>query len=141
MSEKLLMVIDGSSLVHRAFYANPFMSNKSGLQTNAIYGFLNMLFKIKDEYNPSHICVAFDRKGPTFRHEEYSDYKGTRDKTPSELSQQFPYIKDALAYLGIKSVDLSKYEADDIAGTLAKEGEEKGYNVLLVTGDKDYFQL
>lgn len=141
MSGKLLMIIDGSSLVHRAFYALPLLSNKSGVYTNAVYGFLNMLYKIRDEYNPTNICVAFDRKGPTFRHEEYKEYKGTRDKTPSELSQQFPYIKEALANLGIKTVDLEKYEADDIAGTLAREGEKKEYDVLLVTGDKDYFQL
>ena len=141
MSDKLLMVIDGSSLVHRAFFAIPFLSNKNGVNTNAVYGFLNMLYKIRDEYKPTNICVAFDRKGPTFRHEEFKDYKGTRDKTPPELSQQFPLIKEALENLGIKTIDLSKYEADDIAGTLAKEGEEKGYDVFLVTGDKDYFQL
>jgi len=102
---------------------------------------LTMLYRIRDQEQPDYICVAFDRKGPTIRHKEYSDYKGTRDKTPSELSQQFPILKEILQNLGIKTVDMEDYEADDIAGTLARIGEEKGMEVLLVTGDKDYLQL
>lgn len=141
MSNGKLMIIDGSSLVHRAFYALPLLNTKSGIYTNGIYGFLTMLYKIRDEYDPTHICVAFDRRGKTFRHEEYTEYKGTRDKTPSELSQQFPILKELLGYLGIKTSDLDRFEADDIAGTLAKLGEEKGMDVILVTGDKDYLQL
>ncbi|TJX59994.1 DNA polymerase I [Soehngenia saccharolytica] len=141
MPEKTLMVIDGSSLVHRAFYALPLLSNKSGVYTNGVYGFLTMLYKVLDKYKPDYICVAFDRKGKTFRHEEYENYKGTRDKTPSELSMQFPILKEILGNMGIKTIDLDLYEADDIAGTLAKQAEERGMNVYLVTGDKDYFQL
>ncbi|HOK62520.1 MAG TPA: DNA polymerase I [Soehngenia sp.] len=141
MQAKTLMVIDGSSLVHRAFYALPLLSNKSGVYTNGVYGFLTMLYKVLDEYKPDYICVAFDRKGKTFRHEEYENYKGTRDKTPSELSMQFPILKEILENMGIKTIDLDMYEADDIAGTLAKKAEDKGLNVYLVTSDKDYLQL
>ena len=141
MNNKKLMIIDGSSLVHRAFYALPLLTTKGGVFTNGVYGFLTMLYRIRDQEQPDHICVAFDRKGPTIRHKEYSDYKGTRDKTPSELSQQFPILKEILQNLGIKTVDMEDYEADDIAGTLARIGEEKGMEVLLVTGDKDYLQL
>ena len=141
MNNKKLMIIDGSSLVHRAFYALPLLTTKGGVFTNGVYGFLTMLYRIRDQEQPDYICVAFDRKGPTIRHKEYSDYKGTRDKTPSELSQQFPILKEILQNLGIKTVDMEDYEADDIAGTLARIGEEKGMEVLLVTGDKDYLQL
>ena len=141
MNNKKLMIIDGSSLVHRAFYALPLLTTKGGVFTNGVYGFLTMLYRIRDQEQPDYICVAFDRKGPTIRHKEYSDYKGTRDKTPSELSQQFPVLKEILQNLGIKTVDMEDYEADDIAGTLARIGEEKGMEVLLVTGDKDYLQL
>lgn len=141
MNNKKLMIIDGSSLVHRAFYALPLLTTKGGVFTNGVYGFLTMLYRIRDQEQPDYICVAFDRKGPTIRHKEYSEYKGTRDKTPSELSQQFPILKEILQNLGIKTVDMEDYEADDIAGTLARIGEEKGMEVLLVTGDKDYLQL
>ncbi|MCR3957133.1 MAG: DNA polymerase I, partial [Gudongella sp.] len=141
MNKKKLMIIDGSSLVHRAFYALPLLTTKGGVFTNGVYGFLTMLYRIREQEQPDYICVAFDRKGPTIRHKEYSEYKGTRDKTPSELSQQFPILKEILQHLGIKTVDMSDYEADDIAGTLARLGEEKDMEVLLVTGDKDYLQL
>ncbi len=141
MQAKTLMVIDGSSLVHRAFYALPLLSNKSGVYTNGVYGFLTMLYKVLDQYKPDYICVAFDRKGKTFRHEAYESYKGTRDKTPNELSMQFPILKEILKNMGIKAIDLDMYEADDIAGTLAEKAEDKGLNVYLVTGDRDYLQL
>lgn len=141
MDEKKLMIIDGSSLVYRAFYAMPPLSTKSGIYTNAVLGFINMLNKVREEYAPTHICVAFDRSAKTFRHNEYSEYKGTRDKTPSELSQQFPLIKEIIQAMGIKIHDMEDYEADDIAGTLARKGEEQGMEVILVTGDRDYLQL
>lgn len=141
MDRQKLMIIDGSSLVHRAFYALPLLSTKGGIYTNGVYGFMTMLYRIREEENPDYICVAFDRKGPTVRHKEYSEYKGTRDKTPSELSQQFPLVKEILGYLGIKTIDMDDYEADDIAGTLAKNGEKRDMEVVLVTGDKDYLQL
>lgn len=141
MDKKKLMVIDGSSLLHRAFYALPLLSTKDGIYTNGVYGFLTMFYRIKDEYNPEYICVAFDKKGPTFRHKEYKEYKGTRKKSPSELAQQFPIIRDVLDAMNIKRLELDEYEADDIAGTLAKIGEENSLNTILVTGDKDYLQL
>ncbi|NLL81947.1 MAG: DNA polymerase I [Tissierellia bacterium] len=141
MKKENIMIIDGSSLLHRAFYALPLLTTKRGLYTNGVYGFLTMLYKIKDEYNPSYICVAFDKKGPTFRHKEYEQYKGTRQSTPSELAQQFPIIKEILSYMNITTIEMSQFEADDIAGTLAKAGEENSLEVILVTGDKDYLQL
>lgn len=141
MEKMNLMIIDGSSLLHRAFYALPLLTTKEGLYTNGVYGFLTMLYKLKEEYNPNYICIAFDKKGPTFRHKEYKDYKGTRQSTPSELAQQFPIVKDVLSAMNIITLEMSEYEADDIAGTLAKTGEEKGLDVILVTGDRDYLQL
>lgn len=141
MDKEKLMIIDGSSLLHRAFYALPLLSTKEGVYTNGVYGFLTMLYRIQEEYKPEYLCVAFDKKGPTFRHKEYEDYKGTRDSAPSELAQQFPIIRDVLKAMNIKTLELQEYEADDIAGTLAKSGEEEGLEVILVTGDKDYLQL
>lgn len=141
MDRGRLMIIDGSSLVYRAFYAMPPLNTKSGIYTNAVLGFLNMLNKVREEYAPTHICVAFDRSAKTFRHNEYSEYKGTRDKTPNELSQQFPLIKDILNAMGLKIHDMEEFEADDIAGTLARKGEDLGMDVILVTGDRDYLQL
>lgn len=135
------MVIDGSSLIHRAFYALPLLTTKKGLYTNGVYGFLTMLHKVTDEYSPDYICVAFDRKGPTIRHKEYDQYKGTRQSTPSELAQQFPLMREILQNMNITAVDMSEYEADDIAGTLARIGEKEDMEVILVTGDKDYLQL
>lgn len=141
MKNEKIMIIDGSSLLHRAFYALPLLTTKKGLYTNGVYGFLTMLYKAKDEYDPDYICVAFDKKGPTFRHKEYEQYKGTRQSTPSELAQQFPLIREILAKMNIITIDMDQYEADDIAGTLAKTGEENSLEVILVTGDKDYLQL
>ena len=141
MDNNSIMIIDGSSLLHRAFYALPLLSTKNGLYTNGVYGFLTMLYRISEEYNPHYICVAFDKKGPTFRHKQYNQYKGTRQSTPSELAQQFPLIREILASMNIVTMEMSEYEADDIAGTLAKLGEESLLDVILVTGDKDYLQL
>ncbi|MBU5440045.1 DNA polymerase I [Tissierella sp. MSJ-40] len=141
MENKKLIVIDGSSLLHRAFYALPLLSTKDGIYTNGVYGFLTMLYKINEEYNPDYLCVAFDKKGPTFRHEEFDQYKANRQSTPSELVQQFPILKEILKAMGISQLELDGYEADDIAGTLAKVGEEESLNVTLVTGDRDYLQL
>lgn len=141
MDRKKLMIIDGSSLLHRAFYALPLLTTKEGIYTNGVYGFLTMLYRIREEYNPDYLCVAFDKKGPTFRHKEYKEYKGTRQSTPSELAQQFPMIREILNAMNIVTLELSEYEADDIAGTLARSGEEEGLDTILVTGDKDYLQL
>lgn len=136
-----IMIIDGSSLLHRAFYALPTLTTKEGLFTNGVYGFLTMFYRIMDEYNPDYVCVAFDNKGPTFRHKEFKEYKGTRQSTPSELAQQFPMIRSVLKAMGVKTLAMDEYEADDIAGTLSKMAKEKSIESILVTGDKDYLQL
>jgi DNA polymerase-1 len=141
MDTKNFVIIDGSSLLHRAFYALPLLSTKKGIYTNGVYGFLTMLYKIQEDYTPAYICVAFDKKGPTFRHKEYKEYKGTRQETPSELAQQFPIIREILDAMNITILEMQEYEADDIAGTLAKMGEQKDLDVILVTGDRDYLQL
>ena len=139
--QKRLLVIDGNSLIHRAFYALPLLSTKDGIYTNGVYGFLTMLYRIQEEYNYDYISVAFDKKGPTFRHEAFDLYKANRDSTPNELSLQFPILKEILTAMNINQIEMDRYEADDIAGTLAKLGEEEGLEVVLVTGDRDYLQL
>lgn len=141
MKDKKLMIVDGSSLLYRAFYALPLLATKEGTYTNGIYGFLTMFYRVMEEKEPDYVSIVFDKKGPTFRHEEYKEYKGTRKSTPSELVQQFPMIREILNAMNVKYLELSGFEADDIAGTLAKTGEEKGLEVILVTGDKDYLQL
>ncbi len=140
MSEKIV-IIDGNSLINRAYYALPLLTNKSGDYTNAIYGFVNMLYKIMDDYAPDYISVAFDRKAPTFRHLEYDAYKAGRKKMPSELAQQMPLLKEVLDALKIHRVELDGFEADDLIGTLVKYSESKNLNTIVVTGDKDALQL
>lgn len=139
-SEKL-MLIDGHSILNRAFYGVPDLTNSEGLHTNAVYGFLNMMFKFLDEEHPTHLVVAFDLKEPTFRHKMFQAYKGTRKKMPEELHEQVPRMKKMLALMGIKTVELAGYEADDILGTLAKRGEKEGMEVRVITGDRDLLQL
>lgn len=139
--DKKLVIIDGNSIINRAFYALPEMNNKEGLKTNAVYGFTTMLFKIIDTYKPTHISVAFDRKAPTFRHIEFEDYKAGRKKMPDELKVQFEPLKELLDRFQINRLELDGYEADDIIGTVSKLGEENGYKVYIVTGDKDAIQL
>ena len=140
MDNKFL-IIDGSSLFFRAFYALPLLKTKRGLYTNAIYGFVMMVENAIEKINPSHVAVCFDMKGKTFRSDIYKDYKGTRQKTPNELEQQWPLVRDILGHMNIKILESPVYEADDIAGTLAKLGTEEGFENYLLTGDKDYFQL
>jgi DNA polymerase-1 len=139
--KKTVMVIDGNSLLHRAFYAIPILSNKKGIYTNAVYGFLNMLFKVIQDYKPYSLAVAFDRKAPTFRHLAYEDYKGTRQKAPEELVPQFDLIREVLLQMGIPIFELDGYEADDILGTASQSCGNQEHHVLLVTGDKDALQL
>lgn len=134
------VIIDGSSLLNRAFYAIRLLSNKKGIFTNGIYGFLNMLDKINADYEPKYMCVVFDRKEKTFRKDIYDDYKGNRMKFPDELSVQFPILKDILTKMGIKVLDKAGFEADDLAGTLTMI-DDKDIKKLLITGDKDYLQL
>ena len=140
MDNKFL-IIDGSSLFFRAFYALPLLKTKRGLYTNAIYGFVMMVENAIEKIEPSHVAVCFDMKGKTFRSEIYKDYKGTRQKTPNELEQQWPLVREILGHMNIKILESPVYEADDIAGTLAKLGSEEGFENYLLTGDKDYFQL
>lgn len=138
--EKLIL-IDGNSIIYRAFFAMPPLTSSSGVHTNAVYGFTNMLLRLLQEEQPSHILVAFDAGKETFRHEGYQDYKGGREKTPPELSEQFPIMRELLESFGIAWFELPGYEADDIIGTMSKQAEEAGHNVLVVTGDKDMLQL
>ena len=140
-NKESLVIIDGSSLIHRAFYALPLLSTKDGIYTNGVYGFLTMFHKLREDYPMDYICVVFDKKGPTFRHEAFEEYKANRQATPDELAQQFPIIKEILAAMNIVQLEVDGYEADDIAGTLARLGEENDLRVILVTGDRDYLQL
>lgn len=136
-----MLLIDGNSLLHRAFHALPPLRTSKGVHTNAVYGFLNMLFRILQEEKPDYISVAFDKKGPTFRHDEYVAYKATRPKTPEELAGQFDILKDILKALNIHYFEVDGFEADDILGTMSKKGEEAGVFSVIVTGDKDALQL
>lgn len=134
-------MIDGNSLSFRAFYALPLLSNKAGIRTNAILGFAKLLEKIIREEQPTHFLVAFDAGKTTFRHSKYSEYKGGRQKTPPELSEQFPYIRQLLDAYHIKHYELENYEADDIIGTLSKEADQNDFETIIVTGDRDLTQL
>lgn len=139
--KKRLVLIDGSSLIFRAFYAIRHLTTSDGIFTNGVYGFLNMYYGLMENYDPDYIGVAFDKSGPTFRNKDYEQYKGHRPETPSELSSQFGILKDVLDSLNVKHIALDDYEADDIIGTLAKEGAKEGMEIFLVTGDRDYLQL
>ncbi len=135
------LIIDGSSILFRAFYALPPMNTKTGKSTNAILGFVNILLKSIEMIDPKGIAVCFDLSGPTFRSDIYADYKAHRSPAPEELSEQFHYIKEILTAFNIKFFELPGYEADDIVGTISKELSESGEEVYLLTGDKDYLQL
>lgn len=136
-----LVLIDGHSILTRAFFGVPDLTNGEGLHTNAVYGFLNIMFKILEEEKPEYLMVAFDVKAPTFRHEMYKEYKGTRKPMPTELHEQVPLIKQVLQAMNIKIMEKAGYEADDILGTLAKDAVKKGYQVVIVSGDRDLLQL
>ena len=139
--DKRLIIIDGNSIINRAFYALPDMTNSEGLHTNAVYGFTRMLFKIIDDYKPTHISVAFDMKAPTFRHKEFSEYKAGRKKMPNELGQQLQPLKELLDTFNIHRMEMAGFEADDLIGTVAKKAENDDFKVYIVTGDKDAIQL
>ncbi len=141
---KKLVVIDGNSILNRAFYgimSSKMLQTADGTYTNAVYGFLAILFKLLEDVNPDYMAVAFDVKHPTKRHEMYKEYKGTRKGMPDELASQMPIIKDVLKAMNITVIEKEGYEADDILGTLAKYSEKKGMEVILLTGDRDSFQL
>jgi len=139
MMEKKLLLIDGNSLTYRAFFALPPMTDAQGRNTNAAYGFTMMLLKLLEEEKPTHMLVAFDASKETFRHDVYQEYKGSREKTPSELREQFPIVRDICEALGIQMMELDRYEADDLIGTLAQTMPAD--KVRVVTGDKDLLQL
>ena len=140
MSEKIVL-IDGHSILNRAFYGIPDLTNAAGLHTNAVYGFLNILFKILDEEQPDYLTVAFDVHAPTFRHKMYAQYKGTRKPMAEELREQVPVIKKMLTAMGIRIVEKEGYEADDILGTISRMAQEAGLSVSVVSGDRDLLQL
>lgn len=140
MSDKLVL-IDGHSILNRAFFGLPDLTNAQGLHTNAVYGFLNILFKILEEEQPQYLMVAFDVHAPTFRHEMFDAYKGTRKPMVDELRQQVPVMKDMLRSMGVTVIEKEGYEADDILGTIAKQSEKQGVEVSVVSGDRDLLQL
>lgn len=140
-SRKTLYLIDGSAYIYRAFFALPALNNSKGFQTNAVYGFTTTLMKIIREHKPDGLAVAFDEKGPTLRHEEFKEYKAQRPPMPEGMSAQIPYIHRMVEALNIPVVKQTGYEADDLIGTLANQAERAGYDVVIVTGDKDMLQL
>lgn len=140
MAEKLVL-IDGHSILNRAYYGVPTLTNAAGLHTNAIYGFLNIMFKILDEEKPQYLAVAFDVSAPTFRHEIYKEYKGTRKPMDPELREQVPVMKEVLKAMQIPVMEKAGLEADDILGTMAKRAEKAGLEVALVSGDRDLLQI
>ena len=134
------IIVDGSSLIHRAFYALPTMTTSGGFFTNAVFGFTNMIVKLIADQKPAGIVVAFDKGKYTFRNKDYAEYKAQRKPTPSELSEQFPAAREVLAALGITVLEIEGFEADDIIGTLASKVAD-GQEILIVTGDRDALQL
>jgi DNA polymerase I len=136
-----LVLVDGNSIAYRAFFALPLLNNDKGVYTNAVYGFTQMLLKILEDEKPSHMLVAFDAGKTTFRHKTFGEYKGGRQKTPPELSEQFPFIRQLLDAFKIKRYELENYEADDIIGTLASHAADGNWDVKVFTGDKDLLQL
>lgn len=140
MSKKILLM-DGHSILNRAFYGVPMLTNSEGLHTNGVYGFLNIMYKVLDEEKADAVMVAFDLKAPTFRHKMYDAYKGTRKPMPQELHEQVPVIKEVLTSMGIPILTKEGYEADDILGTLGRMCEVAGYDVTIVSGDRDLLQL
>ncbi|HBA64485.1 MAG TPA: DNA polymerase I, partial [Lachnospiraceae bacterium] len=140
MSEKIVL-IDGHSILNRAFYGIPDLTNAEGLHTNAVYGFLNIMFKVLEEEKPEYLTVAFDVHAPTFRHEMFEEYKGTRKPMAEELRQQVPVIKEVLHAMGVRTVEKAGLEADDILGTISARCEREGLDVVIISGDRDILQV
>ena len=141
MDPKHLVILDGYSLLYRAFFATRYMSTSDGQPTNAVYGFMGMLLQVLERQNPDAVVVAFDAPGKTFRHTEYAEYKATRRETAPELKDQFPIVRRVIHSLGIPSFEVTGYEADDVVGTISKLGKQNGYRTTIVTGDMDSLQL
>ncbi|MCR4842468.1 MAG: DNA polymerase I, partial [Eubacterium sp.] len=140
MREKLVL-IDGHSILHRAYYGMPDLTNSKGVHTNAVMGFLNIMFKIVEVEKPDYLTIAFDVHSPTFRHKMFEEYKGTRKPMDPELREQVPLIKETLVAMDIDVVELEGYEADDVLGTISLKAEETGLDVRIVSGDRDLLQL
>ena len=138
---KKLLVIDGNSILNRAFYGIRLLTNKDGLYTNAVYGMANIIEKQISSLKPDYCAVAFDLKAPTFRHKMYSEYKANRKGMPEELAVQLPYAKKCMSYMGCKVLSAEGFEADDILGTLAKTASEQDVEAYILTGDRDSLQL
>ena len=136
-----LLLIDGHSILNRAFYGIPDLTNSEGIHTNAMYGFLNIMFRFIDEEKPDYVTVAFDLSAPTFRHKTYAEYKGTRKPMLPELKQQVPLMKELLKAMNIRIVEKEGFEADDLLGTIAKNSQKEGIDVSIVSGDRDLLQL
>ncbi|MCI5840189.1 MAG: DNA polymerase I, partial [Peptoniphilaceae bacterium] len=136
-----ILLIDGSGLIFRAFYALPKLKNSQGILTNGVYGFLTMYFNAIEKYKPDYVLVAFDKKSKTFRHKEFKEYKATRQKAPNELLQQFSILEEILDSLNIKHLGIEGFEADDIVGTYTRIAKENNIEAICITGDKDYLQL
>ena len=136
-----LMILDGNSIVNRAFFGVRPLNAPDGTPTNAIFGFLNILQRMLDEQKPDAVCVSFDRREPTFRHKAYDGYKAQRKGMPEDLAAQMPVLKETLDAMGIRRYELAGYEADDILGTVSRICAEKGWDCVVVTGDKDSLQL
>ena len=144
MEHKKIMIIDGNSILNRAFYAmqgSNLLATKDGLYTNGIFGFLKIMNKFLDEEKPEYLCVTFDLKAPTFRHEEYEGYKANRKGMPKELAVQVPVIKEVLDVMNIRRIELEGFEADDLIGTISYCSEKQGLETVIVTGDRDALQL
>jgi DNA polymerase-1 len=139
-NNQTIYLIDASSYIHRAYHAIKGLSNSKGLPTNAIFGFTKMLIKLLDEKSPDYVAVAFDARGPTFRHEIFKDYKATRPPMPEDMAVQIPYIKEVVAGLDVAMFEKQGYEADDIIATIAMLGSNQGLHVVIVSGDKDFRQ-
>ena len=138
---KKLLMIDGHSILNRAFYGIPLLTNSEGLYTNAVYGFLNIMFSVLEEEKPDYLAVAFDLSAPTFRHKMYDAYKGTRKGMPEELRSQVPLIREMLTAMQIPILTLEGFEADDLLGTISLDAQEKGMLVTILSGDRDLLQL
>ncbi len=140
-NEKTIYLIDGTAYIHRAYHAIRDLTNSKGLPTNAVFGFTRMLIKLMEDRSPQYIGMFFDAKGPTFRHDMYKEYKANRPPMPEDMAMQIPYIKEITAAFNLPIIEMQGYEADDLIGTLARAAEKEGYEVIMVTGDKDFMQL
>lgn len=138
---KILLVIDGNALIHRAYHALPGFKTHNGVLTNAVYGFASMLLKTIDDFSPTHVCVCFDTPAKTFRKELYAEYQSHRPEMEDDLSKQFPYVKEFLESAGIIHIEKAGFEADDVIGTISKRAHEEGFTTYILTGDKDIVQL